>query len=120
MKALPFLCTCTLLLLANAPVPESGSLSSTNASYDGNALLLTGHVVLDHGLGKMTAEEASLQKQETGKEFPFSLIHLHKEVVLSLRNQEQIFCEIADLDFTTLERNTACQRARKGGLSRCA
>jgi hypothetical protein len=66
-------------LIANAPaLSDTGSLSSSDASYDGNSLLLTGHVVLDHGLGKMTAEEASLERQEAGKDFPFSLIQLRK------------------------------------------
>ncbi|MBI2812295.1 MAG: hypothetical protein HYX67_15900, partial [Candidatus Melainabacteria bacterium] len=91
-------------LLANAPpLTESGSLSSTDASYDGNSLTLTGHVVLDHGLGKMTAEEASLQRQETGKDFPFSFIQLRKDVVLALKNSAHITCGSADLDFTSLK-----------------
>ncbi len=91
-------------LAANAPaIPDSGSLSSADASYDGNSLLLTGHVVLDHGLGKMTAEEASLQRQEAGKDFPFSLIQLRKDVLLALKNSAQITCGSADLDFTSLK-----------------
>jgi len=94
---------CVSSLVANPPVPESSSLSSSDASYDGNTLLLTGHVVLDHGLGKMMAEEASLQRQEAGKEFPFSLIQLRKEVLLALKNSAQISCGSADLDFTALK-----------------
>ena len=91
-------------LAANTPaIPESGSLSSADASYDGNSLVLTGHVVLDHGLGKMTAEEASLQRQEAGKDFPFSLIQLRKDVLLALKNSAQISCGSADLDFTALK-----------------
>lgn len=91
-------------LIANTPaIPESGSLSSADASYDGNSLVLTGHVVLDHGLGKMTAEEASLQRQEAGKDFPFSLIQLRKDVLLALKNSAQISCGSADLDFTALK-----------------
>jgi hypothetical protein len=82
---------------------KEGFLSSTNATYDGSALLLSGHVVLDHGLGKMTAEEASLQKQEVGKDFPFSIIHLHKEVLLSLKNQGTLLCDRAELDFSSLK-----------------
>ena len=91
-------------LIANDPsIPDSGSLSSSDASYDGNSLLLTGHVALDHGLGKMTAEEASLQRQEAGKDFPFSLIQLRRDVLLALKNSAQISCGSADLDFTALK-----------------
>lgn len=90
------------LLLADPVTQEKGSLSSTNASYDGNALLLTGHVELDHGLGKMTAENASLQRQEVEKDFPFSLIELKQDVHLFLKNEAQLSCQDAVLDFTAL------------------
>jgi lipopolysaccharide export system protein LptA len=91
-------------LAAVEPLPnDTDSLSSTQANYDGNSLILTGHVILDHGLGKMTAEEASLQRQEAGKDFPFSLIQLRKDVLLALKNSAQITCGSADLDFTTLK-----------------
>jgi lipopolysaccharide export system protein LptA len=91
-------------LCAAEQVPESGSLSSTNAAYDGQSLMLTGHVVLDHGLGKMMAEEANLQKQEAaGKDFPFAQILLRKDVLLALKNSAEIRCSQAELDFTTLK-----------------
>jgi hypothetical protein len=86
-----------------ASLPDTGSVSSTQATYDGNALVLTGHVVLDHGLGKMNAERASLQRQETGKDFPFSMIHLQKDVLLNLKTNAEIRCDSADLDFTALK-----------------
>ena len=98
--------TCMMMtaLAANPPSPsEPGSLSSTEANYDGNALILKGHVVLDHGLGKMMAEEANLQRQEAGKEFPFSSIQLRTDVKLALHQSAQILCNEANLDFTTLK-----------------
>ena len=95
---------CATLLFANeTPVNQDGSLSSTNASYDGNFLTLTGNVSLDHGLGKMSSEEASLQRQEVGNDFPFSQILLRKSVSLALKNSAQILCDSADLDFTALK-----------------
>jgi hypothetical protein len=101
---LVILSLCTTPLSAITPISETGSVSSTNASYDGTALILTGHVVLDHGLGTMTAEEASLQRQEeAAKDFPFALIQLHKEVLLALKNSSELRCEHADLDFSTLK-----------------
>lgn len=86
-----------------APAVDAGTISSSNASYDGSSLILKGQVLLDHGLGKMQAEEAVLQKQEAGKDFPFSLIHLEKDVVLKLNENGELKCEKADLDFTTLK-----------------
>lgn len=94
----------TAKMIANSPsLPDSGSLSSSDASYDGNSLVLKGHVILDHGLGKMMAEEASLERQEAGKEFPFSLIQLRKDVLLALKNSAQISCGSAELDFSALK-----------------
>lgn len=89
-----------------APVTQAvdaGTISSSNASYDGNALILKGQVLLDHGLGKMQAEEAILQKQEVGKDFPFSLIHLEKDVHLKLNQSGELKCEKADLDFGSMK-----------------
>lgn len=104
-KHLLILFTALSAVLTSAQTPDEGYLSSTSASYDGNALLLTGHVVLDHGLGKMTADEASLERQETGRDFPFSLIHLRKEVLLSLKNSAKLACDVAELDFNSLKGN---------------
>lgn len=98
---------CLLLLLCSSlaaeTLPETGTVSSSNAAYDGNALVLKGHVVLDHGLGKMSADQASLERQEIGKDFPFSLIHLKKEVLLALKNNGELRCDTADLDFVSLK-----------------
>ncbi len=105
-KIIPFsLCALVgaLLLSADVPGPAGSSLSSSHAAYDGNALILTGHVVLDHGLGQMQAEKASLQKQEVGTDFPFTLIELRKDVVLQLKNDSKISCARADLDFSQLK-----------------
>jgi len=101
-----FIVLSSLTLLAAAPADkpvDTGTISSSNASYDGNALILKGQVILDHGLGKMQAEEAVLQKQEVGKEFPFSLIHLEKDVSLKLQQNGELKCENADLDFSALK-----------------
>ncbi len=83
--------------------PDSAALSSANATYDGNTLHLTGHVLLDHGLGKMAAEEAHLQRQEAGKDFPFSFIQLSQNVLLGLKTGAEIRCAAAELDFIGLK-----------------
>ncbi|MBS0614963.1 MAG: hypothetical protein JSR58_00235 [Verrucomicrobia bacterium] len=90
-------------ILAAAPVMDSGTVSSSSANYDGNALLLKGEVMLDHGLGKMRAEEAKLQRQEVGKDFPFSMIHLQKKVALLFKDGAEVSCDTADLDFSALQ-----------------
>ncbi len=76
-----------------AKAVDLGTISSSDASYDGDALILKGQVLLDHGMGTTQAEEAILQKQEIGKDFPFSLIHLEKDVVLKLNQNGELKCE---------------------------
>jgi hypothetical protein len=101
MKAIfPFLLCVTALYAA--PV-EDTAVSSANAVYDGNSLILTGHVVLDHSLGKMAADEAKLQRQENGKDFPFSLIELARNVAMNLKSGAKIECSGAELDFIKLK-----------------
>jgi hypothetical protein len=51
----------------------------------------------------MSAEEADLKRQESGKDFPFSLIELRKDVLFALKNSAEIHCDSADLDFVTLK-----------------
>lgn len=99
---IPLLC----LLFALTPTPPAqptGELSSTNASYDGNNLVLTGQVVLDHGLGVMHAQFARLEKQEAGKSFPFSSILLQDGVHLQLHDGAALQCHQAQFDFNALQ-----------------
>jgi hypothetical protein len=79
------------------------ALSSSSANFDGNVLHLSGDVQLDHGLGTMRAQEADLERQSSAKDFPFSFIHLRKEVQLALKESAKLQCESADLDFASLK-----------------
>lgn len=88
----------------SALVADAGSVSSTHAAYDGQALVLTGLVELDHTLGQMRAEKALLSEQApAGEAFPFTHIALHKDVLLSLADRGSFRCAHATLDFTTLK-----------------
>ncbi len=100
-----FICALLTLLSLHAeetPI-QAASVSSSSADYNGNTLVLRGNVALDHGLGKMQAEEAELERQETGKDFPFSLIHLKKDVLLLFKDRGKLQCSRADLDFQTMK-----------------
>lgn len=92
----------SLSLFAEIP-DESQFVSSTKASFDGNNLLLQGHVILEHSIGKLCAEKASLQRQESSKDFPFSLIDLEKDVLVTLPSDATLTCNQAHLDFISLK-----------------
>ncbi len=82
---------------------DSGKVSSTFADYDGSILTLKGKVQLEHPIGTMQSEEAFLEKEEDTKEFPFSLIHLNQNILLTLKNNAHLKGDKADLDFHTLK-----------------
>ena len=90
-----FLCTQISASLDN-------TVSALNATYEDNNLILEGEVKLLHGLGTLSAEKASLYKQENKEDLPFSSIHLQEAVKILCKNQATLSCDIADLDFVTL------------------
>lgn len=102
MKSL-VMCLLASASLCAESLPESTSLSSASADYNGNTLILKGHVVLDHGLGKMMSDQAFLEKQEAGKDFPFSFIRLLNQVKVELPGLAELHCDSADLDFVSLK-----------------
>lgn len=101
MKFFAFL----LLSLISLQAQESseGNVSSLEASYNGDTLILQGNVKLNHGLGDIEADEAVLSKQDsTNKDLPFSLIHLTKNIYIDCKNRAKISCGTAVLDFAAL------------------
>lgn len=89
----------TALFLLTTPLntQDCGRVSSENASYDGQDLILSGHVVIDHILGKMQARKALLKRQEKS-EFPFSQIELDQEVLILLKENGRLTADRADFD----------------------
>lgn len=89
----------TALLLLTTPLntQDCGLVSSENASYDGQDLILSGHVVIDHILGKMQARKALLKRQEKTN-FPFNQIELDQEVLILLKEHGRITADRADFD----------------------
>ncbi len=91
-------------LFADDTETMPGMVSSSSAAYDGNALVLSGQVVLNHSLGRMEAQQAILEKQEhAAKEFPFSSIVLKNKVTVDLQGSSTLSCSSATFDFTELK-----------------
>ncbi len=115
IKIFTFLLLPSSFLLADltTPLEEELNLSSTKAVYDGNILNLEGSISLKHSLGTLSSEEAFLQKQENKAELPFSLIHLKKEVFITLQNKATLSCESAELDFNALQGHLQSDEQKK-------
>lgn len=78
----------------------TSSVSSREASYNGNILTLQGNVEVDHALGKMCAGFAKMMRED--KSSPFSYIQLRNDVTIALHKRGEIHCETANLDFISL------------------
>ncbi|MCB1073093.1 MAG: hypothetical protein KDK96_08355 [Chlamydiia bacterium] len=94
------LTTLSPLLAEIPPYDISSDLSSDTANYDGNVLVLKGNVTLDHDLGQMKAEVATINKGEPSLEF--SSIFLQKDVSIFLESQGKLFSDQAFFDFQTM------------------
>lgn len=84
-------------LLAETP---SSDISSDQAHYDGDALILKGHVQVKHDLGTLKADEAVLNKGKSALEF--STIELEDQVSIFFEEQGNLFSEKAFFDLQTL------------------
>jgi lipopolysaccharide export system protein LptA len=82
---------------------QEGNVSSLEASYDGNNLVLEGNVELYHELGKISSEKATLSRQEGAKDLPFSTIALEKHISIACKSKANLACASALLDFTNLK-----------------
>lgn len=89
--------TALFLLITPLNTTDCSRVSSENASYDGQDLILSGHVVIDHILGKMQARKALLKRQEKS-DFPFSQIELDQEVLILLKENGRLTADRAEFD----------------------
>ncbi len=84
---------------------QPATISSAEASYDGQVLHLKDQVLLEHPLGLMSSGSAALKTPEEHAAFPFSEIDLEGRVHLQLAEKTELVCARAHLDFTKLQGN---------------
>lgn len=88
-----------LLTITSALFAQETHLSSDEADYDGKALLLRGHVHVEHEMGIVDADEASLIRdleKEHAMDFPW--IRLKGHIQLQLESGSTLFCDHVELD----------------------
>ena len=73
---------------------------SDNARYDGEYIILKGHVHVEHEMGELFAERATLTKdEEKQSKFDFPWIRLEKNVRFHLVQNRKLFCSTASCDY---------------------
>lgn len=90
---------CYLFLLFAPLVAAEPSFEATDAHYDGERILLSGHVVLTHEMGRVTAQTAVLKQDHSGETaYDFPTVRLEGEVVFTLAQGGTIRCDHVILD----------------------
>ncbi|CUI16043.1 hypothetical protein PNK_0412 [Candidatus Protochlamydia naegleriophila] len=97
--------TCSLAGQENDQA-EQMVISSGEAEYDGQAISLVGQVVVQHGLGKISAHRLSVMPAEQeGQKGRFTLLKINDDILIELQGGGQLECQQADIDYLKLTGN---------------
>jgi lipopolysaccharide export system protein LptA len=89
----------TLLEKDDAMVINSGE-----AQYDGKEIVLSGQVVVQHGLGQISARRLSLlPSSHSGKKNKFAFLKISEDVQIELRGGGKLYCQQAEVDYAKMQ-----------------
>ncbi len=92
-----------ILLLPLAIYAEETVVESNEAHYNGHMITLTGNVIVENAMGRVTAEKAVLTRDEAGStRIDFPWIELIQAVTLTLPNGNHLNCDRVFLDYTKM------------------
>lgn len=100
--------TCYLSVCLCASLPgdfHELTVDSGEAEYDGRSILLTGNVVVEHMMGKLSSENMQVLSENEGKKKRFNLIKMQNNVLVELREGGQLISDLAELDYDSLTGN---------------
>lgn len=108
MKRSLFILTVMLLIKALSCTGldhlELLEIHSDEAEYNGEEILLTGHVDIQHEIGHIRAHQLVVTPStEQTKKQKFSFLTLKKEVVVESIDSGQLFCQEATIDYGRLK-----------------
>lgn len=82
---------------------EEGMLiDSAVADYDGRKITLSGDVVVEHDLGKISANFVELVPSREGKKLRFESLTLKENILIALKDGGKLSCAYAYLDYNGL------------------
>lgn len=84
-------------------VEEILVVDSGIANYDGKTITLKGNVVLEHQLGKISADHVILVPVKEGKKLRFKTLTLKDNVNFALKDGGELSCACALLDYDALQ-----------------
>lgn len=102
MISAAFLATFTVILSLRAEEVIM-TVDSTVAEYNGKMITLGGHVVVEHELGRITAETIEITSDAEETAGRSHLLTMTENVKIDLCDGGQLCCSSADIDYSTLE-----------------
>lgn len=106
------LCLCVDGMVAHAQeevqttVEEQGMvIDSAVADYDGRKITLSGSVVVEHDLGKISANFVELVPSREGKKLRFESLTMKENIQIALKDGGKLSCAYAYLDYGALTGN---------------
>jgi lipopolysaccharide export system protein LptA len=83
---------------------ESMVVNSGEAQYDGKEIIFVGHVVVQHGLGQISAHRLSLlPSSNQDKKGKFLFLNINDDVQLELRGGGRLYCQQATVDYAKMQ-----------------
>lgn len=78
-------------------------VNSGDAEYNGETILLSGKVAIQHGLGKIASTRLMISpSMDQGKKMKFSFFNIEDDVVIELRGGGKLHCQQAYIDYPNL------------------
>ncbi len=78
-------------------------VNSGEAEYNGQEISLTGDVVVQHALGKISAHHFTLSAPDNNKKYKFSYLTMQDKVLIEFQNGGQLSCDKAEVDYEKLQ-----------------
>jgi hypothetical protein len=89
---------------ANFLEEESMVVNSGEAQYDGKEIILVGKVVVQHGLGQISARRLSLLPASNhDKKSKFAFLKVSEDVQLELKGGGCLYCQRAEVDYAKMQ-----------------
>jgi lipopolysaccharide export system protein LptA len=83
---------------------ESMVVNSGEAQYDGKEIVFVGQVVVQHGLGQISAHRLSLlPSSNQDKKGKFLFLNINDDVQLELREGGRLYCQQATVDYAKMQ-----------------
>lgn len=99
---MPFILFLSLITASLFGQEEPMKVNSGEAEYNGREISLVGDVVVQHGLGKISAHRFTVTPSDEDKKNKFSNLSMSEDVEIEFQGGGKLRCETANVDYEKL------------------